>query len=282
VHGNPTLKPETAKTWTLGAVIDSPWEGEMTRALRLSIDYYSIKVDDAIGPQSVDVAQRQCFDPAFNPTFDVNSPYCAAVNRVANDGALGNILLTYLNNGRFETSGVDTQVDWAFKLGPGHFTLNSVFSYLISLKSAELISDPLTEFAGSLGPTQNELNAGSFRWKMLNTFGYSIDRWSASLQWQHLPAIKSINYPTDHNTAIMGAPSYDLIGLSGSFAFAKDSVLRFGVENLLDKAPPLLNRNSAPPAFTLAGGGFGGDNSNNPALYDFIGRRFYIGATVKF
>ncbi len=119
-------------------------------------------MDDAIGPQSVDVAQRQCFDPAFNPTYDVNSPYCAGVNRVANDGALGNILLTYYNNGRFETSGVDTQIDWSFKLGPGHFTLNSVFSYLISLKSAELISDPLTEFAGSLGPTQNELNAGSF------------------------------------------------------------------------------------------------------------------------
>ena len=282
VHGNPTLKPETAKTYTFGAVFDSPWEGEMTRSLRLSIDYYSIKVNDAIGPQSVDVAQRQCFDPAFNPTFDVNSAYCAGINRVANDGALGNILLTYYNNGRFDTKGVDTQIDWAFKLGPGHFTLNSVFSYLISLKSAELISDPLVEFVGTLGPTQNELNAGSFKWKMLNTFGYTYDRWSASLQWQHLPAINSITAAGGAATTIMGAPSYDLIGLNGSFAFAKDAVVRFGVENLFDKAPPLLERNSAPPPFVLAGGTFGGANSTNPALYDFIGRRFYVGATVKF
>jgi outer membrane receptor protein involved in Fe transport len=282
VRGNPTLKAETAKTYTFGAVFDSPWEGEMTRSLRLSIDYYNIKVDDAIGPQSVDVAQRQCFDPAFNPTFDVNNSYCDGINRVANDGALGNILLTYYNNGRFETSGIDTQIDWAFKLGPGHFTLNSVFSYLTSLKSAELTTDPLVEFAGTLGPTQNELNAGSFKWKMLNTFGYSIDRWSASLQWQHLPAIDSITAATNPATTIMGAPSYDLIGLNGSFAFAKDAVVRFGVENLFDKAPPLLERNSAPPPFVLAGGTFGGANSSNPALYDFIGRRFYVGATVKF
>jgi outer membrane receptor protein involved in Fe transport len=282
VRGNPSLTPEQADTWTLGFVIDSPFEGELTRELRLSIDYYNIKVDEAIGPQSVDVAQRQCFDPAFNPTYDVNNIYCSGINRVANDGALGNILLTYFNNGSFETSGIDTQIDWGFKLGPGHFTVNSVFSYLNSLKSTELATDPLVEFAGTLGPTQNELNAGSFRWKMLNTFGYTIDRWSASLQWQHWPSIKSASAAANPATTLLGAPSYDLVALNGSFAFAKDAVVRFGVENLLDKAPPLLERNPAAPSFLLPGGVFGGDNSSNPALYDFIGRRFYIGATVKF
>ena len=73
VTGNPNLTSETADTWTVGLVFDSPFESELWRNLRVSIDYYFIKVDDAIGPQSVDVAQRQCFDPAFNPTFDVNN-----------------------------------------------------------------------------------------------------------------------------------------------------------------------------------------------------------------
>ena len=79
----------------------------------------------------------------------------------------------------------------------------------------------------------------------------------------------------------MGAPSYDLIGLFGSFAFS-DVVVRFGIENLFDEEPPLLERNSAPPPFLLAGGTYGGTDASNPALYDFIGRRFYIGATMKF
>jgi outer membrane receptor protein involved in Fe transport len=284
VRGNANLTPETAKTWTLGTVINSPFEGDMVRDLRVSIDYYNIKTDDAIGPQSVDVAQRQCFDPAFNPTFDVNSPFCLGINRVANDGALGNILLTYLNNGSFETSGVDTQIDWALPIGPGRFTLNSVFSYLISLKSRELPNDPLVEYAGTLGPTQNELNAGAFDWKMFNTFGYTLGKWSASLSWQHLPSIKSITYATNHATTITGAGSYDLLGLSASFAFMEGGSVRLGIDNLLDKQPPIIERNEDPnlPAALLPGGTFGGANASQPALYDFIGRTFFLVAQMKF
>ncbi|HZF17521.1 MAG TPA: TonB-dependent receptor [Steroidobacteraceae bacterium] len=282
VTGNPNLTPETADTWTFGFVFNSPSDSEMLSNLHLSVDYYSIKVDDAIGPQSVDVAQRQCFDPAFNPTFDVNNSFCDGINRVANDGALGNILLTYYNNGRFETSGIDTQLDWAFKMGPGRFTLNTVITYLLDLKTSELATDPLVDYAGALGPTQNELNSGSFEWKMLNTVGYSINQWNVSLQWQHLPSIRSITYPTNHDTAILGTGSYDLFALSGTFAFEKNLVVRFGVENLFDEEPPLLEVNSAPPPFLNAGGSFGGTDPTNPALYDFIGRRFYLGATMKF
>jgi len=284
VRGNPTLQPETADTWTVGTVISSPFESELFRDLRVSIDYYNIKVDDAIGPQSVDVAQRQCFDPTFNPTFDVNSPFCAGINRVANDGALGNILLTYLNNGRFETDGIDMQLDWGFQAGPGRFTFNSVFTYLLSLKSTELPNDPLVDFAGTLGPTQNELNAGAFDWKMFNTFGYTVGKWSASLQWQHLPSIDSITAATNPNTTIAGAPSYDLISLSGSWSFGEGGVIRVGVDNLFDEEPPIIERNVDPnlPAFLLPGGTFGGDNASNPALYDFIGRRFFLIAQMKF
>jgi outer membrane receptor protein involved in Fe transport len=284
VRGNPNLVPETAKTWTIGTVINSPFDSDLLQNLRLSIDYYNVKVDDAIGPQSVDVAQRQCFDPTFNPTFDVNSTYCLGINRVANDGALGNILLTYLNNGRFETDGVDMQIDWAFDLGPGRFTWNSVFSYLLSLKSAELPNDPLIDFAGTLGPTQNELNAGAFDWKMFNTFGYTIGKWSASLNWQHLPSIESITAATTPNTTFSGAPSYDLVGLSASYAITTTATVRLGVDNLFDKAPPILERNEDPnlPPTLLPGGTFGGANSSNPALYDFIGRRYFFIAQMRF
>jgi outer membrane receptor protein involved in Fe transport len=283
VRGNPNLKPETADTWTIGAVFGSPFESELLSSLRVSIDYYRIKVKDAIGPQSVDIAQRQCFDPAYNPGLSVDSPFCSVVNRVANDGALGDIGLTYFNNGRFSTSGVDTQIDWGFNLGPGKFSVNSVFSYLIDMQTAEVISDDLVEYAGALGPTQNELNSGSYRWKFLNTFGYSFDQWSASLQWQHVSAIDSITRPSDPATTIMGAPAYDLLNLHGTFAISKDISIRFGIDNLLDKSPPLIERNSAPnPAFgQLANGVFGGQNATDPALYDFIGRRFFIGATLK-
>jgi len=45
--GNPDLKEETADTFTLGLVLDSPWDGAFAN-LHASVDYYSIKLKDAI------------------------------------------------------------------------------------------------------------------------------------------------------------------------------------------------------------------------------------------
>jgi outer membrane receptor protein involved in Fe transport len=56
--------------------------------------------------------------------------------------------------------------------------------------------------------------------------------------------------------------------------------LRFGVDNLFNKAPPLTGINTANtnPAGTgnLPGGSIGG------GIYDTNGRRFYLGANVRF
>ncbi len=206
----------------------------------------------------------------------MNSPYCAGIDRVANDGALGNITTTFLNNGRFRTEGVDAQIDWSKDVGPGKLKVNVLVTYLISLKSSELSSDPMLEYAGTLGSAQNGINPGNFRWKMFDTIGYEMGNWTASLQWQHLPSIdsaESVQFPT---TTIQGAGSYDLFALNGTWALPGDVQLRFGVDNLLDKAPPINGVNSAPSPGTLAGG------SINDVLYDVNGRRFYVGATVKF
>ena len=278
LQGNGTVKPEQASTWTIGAAMSSPFEAEALRSLRVSIDWYQVKVSDALGAQSVDVAQRQCFDPAYNSTYSVNSPYCAGINRVANDGALGNIITTFFNNGRFLTEGVDTQIDWSLNVGPGKITVNSLFTYLVSMKSSELASDQMVEYAGSLGPSQNGLNAGQFRWKMFNTVGYNTGAWTASLQWQHLPEIKSAEEALYGLSNIKGASAYDMFSLSGSYALSKDLSIRAGIDNLLDKAPPVAGVNST--ASTALGQMPGG--AINDVLYDVNGRRFYVGVTAKF
>jgi outer membrane receptor protein involved in Fe transport len=293
--GNADVKPEEAKTWTLGAVISSFSSNEMFRRLRLSVDYYNISVDDAIGPLTLDTAQRSCFDPTFNPAISSNpaaaaaSAVCQAIGRVAGDGALGNVQVTYLNNGRFRTQGIDAQLDWAFPVGPGTFSLNSVFNYLITMKSAPLpasagAAGQLVEYAGTLGPAgsnaiaENGLNPGAFRWKMFNTFSYGVGPVSVSLQWQHLPSAKSIAYTSNNATPFVGAPSYDLFNLSGTFSITKDATLRWGVDNLFDKAPPLVEYNASSTG--LANGI--GASPFNAYFYDLNGRRFYVGASFKF
>jgi iron complex outermembrane receptor protein len=292
VAGNASIKPETADTWTLGTVITSPFESEMFRTLRLSVDYYNIRVKDAIGVPTLDTAQQLCFDPRLNPAITGSpaaaaaTPACAAIGRVAGDGALGNVITFYQNLGRFRTTGLDVQLDWAFDVGPGRFSLNSVFNYLIKMKSAglPLPVGTLVEYAGSLGPQaggvagvgENGINPGAFRWRMLNTFGYSIGGANVSLQWQHLPGAKSATLSPTR----FGTPAYDLFNLSGSYAITKDATIRFGIDNIFDKAPPETEYLTNPPANTLSINA--GGSPYNAFFYDLNGRRFYMGATFKF
>ncbi len=202
------------------------------------------------------------------------------MQRVAGDGAIGNVQTTYYNNGRFKTSGLDFQLDWAADVGPGRLSINTVMNYLLQMKTAELSVLPLVDYAGSLGPSQNGLNAGAFRWKMLNTFGYNVGPVGLSLQWQHLPSAKSASYPGNTSlgaaTTLVGAPAYDLFNLSGHVTLKRDFTVRFGVDNLFDKAPPIVEYNTAAAAGTLPGGAF------NNYFYDLNGRRFYLGVNVKF
>ena len=274
--GNPDLEPEKADTWTAGLVLDSPFTSPALSRLRLAVDYYSIKVSDAIGAQSVDIVQRQCFDPAFNPDYDASSSFCSGVDRLQT-GAMGNILRTFFNNGRFKTSGIDVQLDWAFDLGPGQVSLNSIFNYLIDMKVAELPTDPMLEYAGSAGPTTSGLNGSSYEYKIFTTLGYRLGGASVALQWRHLPSILSQTQVLVPGSTLEGVTSsYNLFALQSSFTLTDDVTLRFGVENLFNKAPPVSGSNPGAVLPALVGGEY--DEQN----YDVNGRRFYLGANLRF
>ncbi|MEO0063029.1 MAG: hypothetical protein RLZZ08_1589, partial [Pseudomonadota bacterium] len=195
---------------------------------------------------------------------------------VTGDGAIGNVKGTFFNNGRFSTSGIDLQLDWGIDVGPGRLSINSNTNYLLSLKSSELPNNPLVEYAGTFGPNGNGLNRGSYRWRMLNTFTYGVGPATVSLMWRHLPSIKSVTAATNPATTATGAKSYDMFSLSGTFEATKNVTVRLGIDNLLNQAPPLEEENTGLRQFGLLSGG---SYSNQ---YDLVGRRFYVGANMKF
>jgi outer membrane receptor protein involved in Fe transport len=299
--GNANLKPEKADTWTAGVVLSSPFATPALSRLRLSVDYYNIKVKDAIGPQSIAIALQQCFDVALNPAIAgstytgtgaqgtanaqalaaANNPFCQNVPRNADQGVLGNVTTTYVNNGRFMTDGIDAQLDWGLDVGPGTLSTNVVFNYLLHFKSSGLPTNPMVDYAGTLGTVDNGLNGAAYRWKLLANLGYKVGPASIGLQWQHLPSIEDSSEPLfAGGTPTTGYPAYDLFELSGSYDLTDNFTIRAGVENLFDKNPPLggINTANTDPATTglLSGGSY------NATYYDTLGRRFYIGANMKF
>jgi outer membrane receptor protein involved in Fe transport len=290
--GNIDVKPEIAKTWTLGAVLNAPSQSAWLSGIRLAVDYYNIRIEDAIGAETGDFIQQKCFDTAFNPTLSASSEACQAVVRNVGIGTIGNLTGQYQNFGRIKTSGVDVQFDWSIDMEdagvglPGRFGISSLFSYLIKLKSADFPTNALADYAGTLGTVQNGLTSGgAYRWKLFNSFNYAVGGMRLSLQWQHLPKTKASAYATNPNTTTRGAPAYDLFNLNGSYAVTRNATLRFGIDNLFDKAPPLHTYNAFPNAANgeLRGGTLGAASANGAGqMYDLNGRRFFVGGTFKF
>jgi iron complex outermembrane recepter protein len=281
--GNPNLNEEKATTYTIGAVLTSPLDSPWLRQLRASVDYYNVVLADGISLQSADGIYRRCFSSVYNPDYEMNE-FCALVDRSTSTGEPETIGITWSNAGRVQTSGIDAQVDWGLNFKdvniglPGSIRFNSQFTYLLEFATTtDAAVLPLRDWAGTFGGGEVGTNAGSYKWRLINNYSYTVGPLNVSLQWQHRPATKASTAVSSANNTFSGAPAYDLFSLSGTFTVMRAATLRFGVDNLFDKAPPIYNINSAntPESGLLPGG------TINTA-YDVLGRRFYMGVRYKF
>ena len=281
------LKAEDAVTYTIGGVLSSPIESPWLRSFRLSVDYYNVVVSGAISQETINSVFRKCFTTVFNPNYALNDA-CGRIKRDAQTGEIVNVTINYGNAGRIETSGFDVQADWGvtFKdIGiniPGRYSVNAQFNYLNRFAiTTDEVAVPLVDYAGTTGGADASLGTqgNSYRWKLFMRFNYAVGPLTFGVQWQHKPPIAHQTKVTNASgtTTITGAPSYDLFNLSGSFRVNRSATVRFGIDNVLDRAPPWFAVSSANQvsAGQLPGGRFAAGD------YDALGRRFYIGASIK-
>ena len=168
----------------------------------------------------------------------------------------------------------------AFDVGPGSLNLNVLANYLIQFESTSLVGlIDSVDYVGTLGTGENGLQGGNYEYRIFTTLGYNWGPAYLGVQWQHRPAIEdATEAQIGAPTPTTGFPSYNLFNLNASYAVTEDLNLRFGVDNLLNEAPPIGGVNVAadPSVGQLAGGGY------NASFYDTNGRRFYLGANIRF
>ena len=116
IGGNPNLEEETATTWTVGTVI----QPRFIPGLTMSVDYYSIRIRDAIATVAAQDIVNTCYDNTQFP-----NQFCGLFERFSptSPGFTGPNLFGFrtlnqsvLNFGRIETSGVDFSVNYRFTL----------------------------------------------------------------------------------------------------------------------------------------------------------------------
>ncbi|WP_374533799.1 TonB-dependent receptor domain-containing protein [Phenylobacterium sp.] len=274
--GNPDLQEETADTFSIGAVIQSPFESPLLSRMSASIDYYSIKVQDAVGQLPIKNAFQFCFNAGGNnPSFDPNNYYCKLIARNTASGVPLNPVQPLLNLGQFETTGVDFQFDWNFELmdlglpeNAGSLAFNVAVGWLNEFKIQTLPTAPTYDYAGTWG-TAVETSAGQAHpeWKSVASATYTWGPASLGLRWRHISEMQNSARIVTPTSTSRGVKAYDIFDLNGRVKLPWDTDLRFGVNNLLDKNPPQAGDTEA---------------NYDAQNYDVMGRAYYVGVRKRF
>jgi outer membrane receptor protein involved in Fe transport len=266
IQGNPQLKEETAKTITLGVVAD------LTDNLSLSLDWWNIKIDDMISTEDPDNIYALCMSPDNNPTFDPTTPACAKIDRAVDTGAEGNTLLLYTNQGAIDFAGYDITLNWNRDIGPGTLAISTNVTITDKAKTQTSPEQPFNDWKGTSGPADLiGLNGYAYDWRSAVSATYTMDTWSGSLRWRHLPSIESLATGTPGNTDVP-TNGYDLVDFSGRYNVSDTINLRFGIDNLFDKEPERVFANATNTA----------TGQTNRNFYDILGRRYYVGVNLHF
>jgi iron complex outermembrane receptor protein len=162
-QGNVDLKPETANTTTLGLV----YEPSFVSGLSVSVDYYNIKLKDAIGSLAGQEIVNRCQAGV--------TELCAFVERNA-AGDLTRVTRAQFNLSELNTAGVDLEVMYNTPLSrlyeplPGDLNLRFLMTHVDHLTSID--NGVTQELVGDVGFAHN----GMPEWK-----------WTASATWVNGP-----------------------------------------------------------------------------------------------
>lgn len=274
--GNPDLHEETADTFSAGAVIQSPFDTPLLSRMSLSVDWYKIKIKDAIGPLSIAQAFPFCFNAGGNnPGFDPGNYYCSLIKRNGANGVPLNPFQPLLNLGTFNVQGIDVQFDWKIGLedlgiggDPGSLSLNAAVSYLDKFEIQALPGAPVYDYAGSIG-TGVESTAGTAhpRWKTITSLTYEKGPAAIGFRWRYIDSMKASAVVVSPNATNRGVESYNVFDLNARVDTPFGAELQVSITNLFNKKPPQVGDTE---------GNFDAQN------YDVIGRYFSFGINTKF
>ena len=276
--GNLALRPETADTYSIGAVFNTRFAGALLHRFTLSVDYYDIKVRDAIGTITAPLAVSKCFNAdGSNPGYDPANIFCKLLSRSPGSGVIGNVNTQRLNLGGYRTSGVDVAAnlpvglaDLGVAKGSGTVTLSGDVSYLRSFRIQTLPGSPFFDYAGTIQNTQIDLfSSARPRWKSTSSVRYSDGAFDLGFRWRYIGPMNNAANVGVATPTLPVTPAVSYFDLDAAIRVGTRFELRGGITNLLDRQPPITNPSPL------------GNYTIDLNTYDLIGRRFFISVKAR-
>ncbi|WP_380880018.1 TonB-dependent receptor domain-containing protein [Sphingomonas sp. DBB INV C78] len=293
--GNLNLKPEKADSYVIGTVIQPDFFSGFT----LTVDYYHIKIKDAITTPTPGDLATACFGNITSAS--ATDPNCLAIVRNPVTGGLDGdpsttpgFLANLSNLGTLETDGID--LTWNYRHEFDFATLNLSFngnwtnSSKFKSQPGAINRDCVGFYSVNCASIQPE-----FAWNMRATFGFeNVD---VSLLWRHIDGVKfePQQLADDLAGAVAGGcedpegadpdgcmvnpeyrkiKAYDYFDLASRFTVTDNFDVTLTVTNLFNKKPPIVGNTIGSTTY----------NSGNtyPATYDALGRRFAVAGRIRF
>lgn len=232
-QANAALDSEKSKQFSLGLVWD------VIPAVSLKVDYWRVKVDDAI----VQIGAQDIVDRS-NGSDPRPIPPGLGITRNATTGAITRIDTGWANEGTIETDGVDFNAIWSLPLGRiGNVQFNYSYTRVLSFEQGGF------DFNGSFAQPKNRAVLGH-TWKM----GPVGAAWNVNY-------IGRNEGQPNSTTDTRSAGSYTTHDVQVDYATPWNGTLTLGLINAGDKRPALVTYDGRPFNFYL---------------YDSYGRTAYI------
>ena len=272
--GNQNLKAEVSDSITLGGVFTP----RFLPGFNVSVDYYNIRLKQAIQSLSAQQILNACYDQA-----DLNNPFCALFRRGTAAGTGGahegqpygivdnSLQVTPQNFAKLQARGIDTEIGYRRKLGEiGTIDTRLNWTHLLTLSQFINPSDPNREdrLMSELGNPKDAFNWNTSLKHGRFTLGYQM-RWLSKMYVNTYETWNSLQGRPPENADYADHEFYPERWYH-DVRFAVDVGPKYnfymGVDNLTNTKPPY--------ALSGIGGGSG--------IYDSIGRFYYAGVKAKF
>jgi outer membrane receptor protein involved in Fe transport len=276
--GNPNLKPEKADTTTFGLV----WEPEFVNNLSLTLDFWQIKLKEAVSNATTNQVIDGCYSATLNPGFS-NNAFCQSIQRDPGNGSLNGtgslgVVTQSSNLGAYDFKGVDLGGTYRLPLKTfglpnlGRVDLTFQGSLLQKADFKSLPTVATIPFAGHYG---TDVGVPYPKTKFSQRTTWNFSDFSVGYNWRYIGGTTlqadQIGNFLPKNESIK-AVSY--IDLNGSWQAMKHLKLSLTVNNALDKQPPNIGTGVTTGTYNFG--------NTIPLLYDVIGRRYTVSATATF
>lgn len=256
--GNTDLSPEEAKTWTAGFI----YQPHFLPGLALTVDYYNIRIEDAITFLDPQDAADKCVD---GPSLALQ--YCALIIRDPETAQIVSVKSSFLNQAALETAGWDIQLSYATDLANLWATAPGRLTFSMNANVIEKLRDySFADYPDEVDIEEGEVGDPDF--SFITSTAYTLGPLTVTWESQYMDRVRR-NRDTaleSNNQPYVEANWYhDLIGRYRFENVAKGTEVYVGINNITDELIPL---------------GLTGQGTSSS--YDIFGRYLFGGVKVRF